>query len=70
MWKLRSELLSLLQIASLLIFILYLHGPASAQTGSSLPTFADSTLSVPRIDFEGYGSLALTTSGVKSRHTD
>jgi hypothetical protein len=41
MWKLRSELLSLLQIASLLIFILYLHGPASAQTGSSLPTFGD-----------------------------
>jgi len=59
MWKLRSELLSLLQIASLLIFILYLHGPASAQTGSSLPTFSDSTLSVPRIDVEGYGSLEL-----------
>ena len=59
MRELRSELFSPLQIATLLIFILYLHGPASLQTGSSLPTFSDSTPSVPCIDVEGYGSLEL-----------
>jgi hypothetical protein len=54
-----DRLKSLLQIASLLLWALCASQFASAQSGSSLPTFSDDTLTIPRIDVEGYGSLEL-----------
>jgi len=54
-----DKLKSLLQIASLLLWALCVSQFASAQSGSSLPTFSDDTLTIPRIDVAGYGSLEL-----------
>ena len=57
--RMPDKLKSLLQIASLLLWALCASQFASAQSGSSLPTFSDDTLTIPRIDVEGYGSLEL-----------
>lgn len=54
-----DKLKSLLQISNLLLWALCGSQFASAQSGSSLPTFSGDTLTIPRIDVEGYGSLEL-----------
>ena len=59
MHRVPDKLKSLLQISSLLLWALCGSQFASAQSGSSLPTFSGDTLTIPRIDVEGYGSLEL-----------